>query len=178
MNKLKILLLALSLPAFASNNIFDKMDKETAVTTGIYKLSQEELAELTQWIENTDKNNRTESREVLKQEIRTQIIEEDLRDKVVKEEIIRKDKIKNMGFRKEEAEREEIHTAVIGEFNGWRGKNVFKLENGQVWVQSEKSTFYIPKRPNPNITIKPKSMNTWSLYVDGFGRGVKVKRIK
>ena len=166
------------LPAFASNNIFDKMDKETSVTTGIHKLSQEELIELSQWIENKNINNQSKSREVLKQKIRAEIVEEELQDKVVEEEIIKKDKIKNMGFRKEESEREEIHTAIMGEFKGWQGKNVFKLENGQVWVQAERSSFYIPKRSNPKITIKPKSMNSWMLYADGFGRGVKVKRIK
>lgn len=178
MKKLKILLLTLTLPALTSANIFDNMDKKTAVTTGIYKLSKKELTELSQWIENSGKNTQTGSRESLKEEIRSEIIAEDIHKKEAEEAIIRKDKIKNMGFRKEEAEREEIHSAVIGEFKGWRGENIFKLENGQVWVQAESSTFYIPKRTNPKITVKPKSMNTWALYVDGFGRGVKVKRIK
>ncbi len=148
MNILKILLLIVTLPVFANKVVFDKMNKETAVTTGIYKLSDSEKQALSNWINRSEKK------------------------------AIKKHKVKNMGLVKEESERENIHSEIIGEFNGWQGKNVFKLANGQIWKQSERTSFYIPKRTNPKITVKPKSMRSWMLYVDGFGRGVKVKRIK
>lgn len=148
MNILKILLLIATLPVFANDVIFDKMDKETAVTTGIYKLSDSEKEALSNWIKHSEKK------------------------------AIKKHKVKNMGLVKEESERENIHSEIIGEFNGWQGKNVFKLANGQIWIQSERTSFYIPKRTNPKVTVKPKSMRSWMLYVDGFGRGVKVKRVK
>ncbi|VAW37415.1 hypothetical protein MNBD_GAMMA01-1014 [hydrothermal vent metagenome] len=148
MKKTIILILLTPMVIYASENIFDKMDEKTAVSTGINKLSKDEQNELLRWLESS------------------------------KKQTIKKEKIKNMGFRKEESEREEIHTSVVGEFNGWRGKNIFKLANGQIWKQIEKTTFYIPKRENPKITIKPKFMGSWMLYVDGFSRGVKVRRIK
>ena len=148
MKKTFILLLLVSGMASAKKNIFDVMDEKTAVSTGIYKLSDPEQLALLDWLENSKKN------------------------------IIKKEKKKNMGFKKEESEREEIKSTILGEFNGWKGKNIFKLANGQIWKQSEKSSFYIPKRLNPKITIKPKSMGAWVLYIDGFGRGVKVKRVK
>ena len=134
--------------SFAAADLFKDMDKETLQKTGINKLTQSEKQALSDWLNGT------------------------------KEKIIKEDKKKFMGFKREESQREEIKSSVIGEFNGWKGKNIFKLENGQVWAQAEKTTFYIPKRTNAKITIKPKSMGTWMLYVDGFGRGVKVKRIK
>jgi hypothetical protein len=148
MKKLFLLLTLLPLMSTASENIFDKMDKKTAVTTGVTKLSEKEQMALLAWLDST------------------------------KKEIIKQEKKKNMGFRKEESGREEIHTAIIGDFNGWQGKNIFKLENGQVWKQSAKNSFYIPKRKNPKVTLKPKSLGSWMLYVDGYGHGVKVKRIK
>ncbi len=178
MKKLNILLLIIISPVFAGNNIFDKMDKETAVTTGVYKLSQSERAALLEWLNNSDKKTEEVSRKQIKQQVKSEIIAETKQNKAIKEEIIRQDKIKNMGFSKEESEREEIHSSIIGEFKGWQGKNIFKLANGQIWKQAEKTSFYIPKRSNPKITIKPKSLRTWALYVDGFGRSVKVKRIK
>jgi len=148
MKKLLSLLILPSVLAHASENIFDKMDQKTAVSTGIIKLSKQEQMALINWLDST------------------------------KKEIVKQEKKKNMGFRKEESERENIHSSIIGEFNGWQGRNIFKLENGQVWKQSEKTSFYIPKRNNPKVTLKPKSMGSWMLYVDGFGHGVKVKRIK
>lgn len=178
MKKLNILLLIIIFPVFAGNNIFDKMDKETAVTTGIYKLSQSERIALIEWLNNSDKKIEEVSKEQIKQQVRSEIIAENKQNEVIKEEIIRQDKIKNMGFSREESEREEIHSSIIGEFKGWQGKNTFKLANGQVWKQAEKTSFYIPKRTDPKVTIKPKSFLTWALYVDGFSRGVKVKRVK
>ncbi len=179
MKKLNILLLVIIIsPALAGNNLFDKMDKETAVTTGIYKLSESERAALIEWLNNSDEKTENVSKEQIKQQVRSEIIAENKQIEIIKEEIIRQEKTKNMGFSKEESEREEIHSSIVGEFKGWQGKNIFKLANGQIWKQAERASFYIPKRTNPKITIKPKSLKTWALYVDGFGRGVKVKRIK
>lgn len=135
----------------AATDRFDEMDKETSISTGIYKLSQQERAKLSKWLN------------------------------LSQQEISKQQKKKNMGFTAEpqsKSDREEIHTAVAGEFNGWHGKTTFKLENGQVWKQIDKSIFYIPKRSNPDITIKPKILGSWSLSVDGYSRAVKVKRIK
>jgi hypothetical protein len=148
MKNIALLSLLLPILSFAKEDLFDNMDEKTSVSTGIYKLSEAEKKALLQWLDNSEK-------------------------KVIAEE-----KKKQMGFRKEESNRVEIHSAIIGEFNGWKGKNIFKLENGQIWKQAEKTSFYIPKRKNPKITIKPKSMGTWVLFVDGFGRSVRVKRIK
>ncbi|MCF6320102.1 MAG: hypothetical protein L3J83_12650 [Proteobacteria bacterium] len=178
MKKLNILLIIIISPVFADSNIFDKMDKETAVTTGIYKLSQSERTALLEWLNDSEKKVEGVSKEQVKQKIRSGIIAENKQNEIIKEEIIRQEKTKNMGFSKEESEREEIHSSIVGEFKGWQGKNIFKLANGQIWKQAEKTSFYIPKRTNPKVTIKPKSLRTWALYVDGFGRGVKVKRIK
>jgi hypothetical protein len=127
------------------------MDKETAISTGIYKLSKEERAKLSKWLNHSQ------------------------------EETVKQQKKANMGFRansQSDKDRVDIHSSVAGEFNGWHGRTTFKLENGQVWKQMDKSIFYIPKRNNPDITIKPKILGSWSLSVDGYSRAVKVKRIK
>jgi hypothetical protein len=144
------LLILVFIPFFslASGNLFKDMDEESLQRTGIDKLTESERVALTQWLNGS------------------------------REKIIKQNKKENMGFRTEESDRVDINSSIVGEFNGWRGKNIFTLENGQVWKQAEKTTFYIPTRNNPNITIQPKSMGSWMLYVDGFGRGVKVKRIK
>lgn len=131
-----------------ASDVFDNMDEKTAVTTGINKLSPKERTELLKWLDGS-------------------------REKIVKQE-----KKKNMGFENTNKDREEIHSSIVGEFNGWHGKSVFKLENGQVWKQAENNNFYVPKRTNPDITIKPKLMGAWTLFLDGYSRGVQVRRIK
>lgn len=148
MKKSILLLILAPTILLSSENIFDKMDDETAVTTGIKKLSRAEQDALLKWLKNS------------------------------KKQIVQNETDKNMGFSLKESKREEIHSTIVGEFNGWRGKSTFKLANGQIWQQSESTTFYIPKRNNPDITIEPKSFGAWQLYLDGFGKGVKVKRIK
>ena len=151
MKNMKLTLLNLVFVPFftlASDNIFEGMDDTTMQKTGINKLNDSEKKALSEWL-NTSK------------------------EKIVKEE-----KRKFMGFKREESSREEIKSTIVGDFKGWQGKSVFKLSNGQVWAQSDKTTFYIPKRQDAQITIKPKSMGSWMLYVDGYGKGVKVKRIK
>ncbi len=70
-----------------------------------------------------------------------------------------------------------VVSRIIGEFSGWDGKTIFKLENGQTWQQTEDKLFYV-KEVNPAITIKPKSFGTWVLKLDDFGHSVRVKRIK
>ena len=148
MKKNIILLILLSSNVFSKENRFDKMDERTAISTGIYKLSDKEKVALLVWLEGSEK------------------------------EIIKKDKLKFMGFFREDSEREEINSSIIGEFNGWKGKTFFKLVNGQTWRQLDSSSYFIPKSNNPDITIKPKSMGSWVLYVKGVKKGVKVKRIK
>ena len=63
--------------------------------------------------------------------------------------------------------------------DGWagNGKTRFKLANGQVWQQVGTGEF-VHHAVNPTVDIKPKSMGSWKLYVEGINRGVKVKRIK
>jgi len=150
MNKIIILLLIVTLPLFANNDMFDKMDKETSVSTGIYKLSSSEREALTNWLEGT------------------------------KKEIIKKEKTKNMGFsHRDEGNREEIHSSIVKISGGIGSKKTYTLANNQVWKQIETESLFIPKsNPNPKVTIKPKSMGSWSFYIDGLSRSVKVKRIK
>ena len=84
-----------------------------------------------------------------------------------------------MGFAPKDSDRTEIHSSIDGEFDGWagNGKTRFKLANGQVWQQVGTGEF-VHHAVNPTVDIKPKSMGSWKLYVEGINRGVKVKRIK
>ena len=49
-------------------------------------------------------------------------------------------------FYPKEGDREIVESRIDGEFVGWRGHTVFKLENGQEWAQAESGSFTNGKR--------------------------------
>jgi len=70
-----------------------------------------------------------------------------------------------------------IESRYVGEFTGWTGKTIFKLENGQVWQQAESGRMSW-KATNPMITIKRGFMGSYQLAVEGVNKKVRVKRIQ
>lgn len=71
-----------------------------------------------------------------------------------------------------------IVSALVGEFTGWDGETIFRLENGMVWKQSEVSKFFSKGIANPMITIEAGMFDSWRLSVEGFNKAVKVERIQ
>ncbi len=86
--------------------------------------------------------------------------------------------IDKRGFEGRNLDRTTIVSPLIGEFSGWDGETVFKLQNGMVWKQSEKGRQITKQLFNPVITIKSGMFNSWHLTVEGYNRNVKVKRIQ
>jgi hypothetical protein len=71
----------------------------------------------------------------------------------------------------------EIRSRHVGEFNGWTGQTVFRLENGQVW-QQVRSGRMVWRADSPMITIRRGFMGGYRLSVEGVNKQVYVKRIK
>jgi hypothetical protein len=71
-----------------------------------------------------------------------------------------------------------IVSRLVGRFDGWSGKTVFKLENGQVWQQSEHGDLAGVHMDAPMITITPSFSGAWWLTAEGRKSKAKVKRIK
>lgn len=71
-----------------------------------------------------------------------------------------------------------IETRLIGEFKGWNGRTIFRLENGQVWQQRNPEAFET-SRPvaNPTVMLKKSMIGGYWLHVEGF-QGVRVKRLE
>ncbi len=80
-------------------------------------------------------------------------------------------------FYSSNSDRERIESSIVGDFNGWRGKTRVTLENGQVWEQAEGGSKGY-KMSSPKVIIKPMSLGSWLMYVDGCGCDLRVKRIK
>ncbi|MBL0162905.1 MAG: hypothetical protein IPP82_04410 [Xanthomonadales bacterium] len=80
-------------------------------------------------------------------------------------------------FYADDQDREVVESAIAGEFNGWHGKTRVTLENGQVWEQVESGSSGF-RLQSPKVKIKPMSMGSWLMYVNGCNCDIRVKRIK
>lgn len=74
-------------------------------------------------------------------------------------------------------EKKFIRSRLDGEFTGWSGRTLFRLENGQVWRQSEPGRFRT-QMDRPLITIERGVFNSYRLKVEGLNRSVRVKRVR
>lgn len=69
-----------------------------------------------------------------------------------------------------------IESRIDGEFSGWSGDTIFKLQNGQIWQQIEYSYKYSYKYC-PKVTIV-KTSTGWKMQVEGIDKTIRVKRLK
>lgn len=73
---------------------------------------------------------------------------------------------------------ETIISHLSGTFTGWSGDTEFKLENGQIWEQSDDSILSIAAIQNPQITITKGVFNAYYLSVNGVIGSVRVRLVK
>lgn len=77
-----------------------------------------------------------------------------------------------------DSDRQLIESKIVGDFNGWSGNTRVTLENGQVWQQAESGAKGRYRINSPDVRIKPMSMGSWLMYVDGCTCDMRVKRIE
>ena len=71
-------------------------------------------------------------------------------------------------------EESAIETFIDGDFDGWEGNTVFRLQNGQVWQQASPSARYLFAHA-PKVTI---SKAPYRMRVDGMTVEVAVRRLR
>lgn len=71
-----------------------------------------------------------------------------------------------------------IVSAIKGDFTGWTGKTIFRLENGQVWQQRNDGYFRYRKDTPAIAVIERNALGFHSLKIEGFRRKVGVKRVQ
>lgn len=70
----------------------------------------------------------------------------------------------------------EIVSRIVGDFTGWAGKTVFRLENGQVWEQRLNGRYRYKGPPNPEVKIDRNLFGYYRLTVLDTGRRVGVSQ--
>ncbi len=82
-----------------------------------------------------------------------------------------------IGFSHYTGAREEFSARIVGSFRGWTGRTLFRLDNGQVWQQSESASYAI-ELDDPEVRLRPKAMGSWMLVLKHNNRGVRVRRVE
>jgi hypothetical protein len=69
-----------------------------------------------------------------------------------------------------------IESYIDGEFTGWEGETIFKLDNGQIWQQSSYAYHY-HYAYHPKVTIA-RTRAGYKMLVEGVDESVYVVRLK
>ncbi len=129
---------------------------------GLHKLTDEELAELNRWIRQ---------RSLAEGELPdAQDRDDDRRDAPADDD---------RGFNGGDDDDERtIRSRLVGSFNGWRGNDIFELENGMVWQQTDGRSFSTRQMENPAVEIKRGMFGGWHLQVEGYNTRARVRRVE
>lgn len=69
-----------------------------------------------------------------------------------------------------------VESTIAGDFSGWDGETIFKLDNGQIWEQAEYDYSY-SYAYRPDVTIYPTSAGC-RMRVEGEDETILVRRIQ
>ncbi len=103
-------------------------------------------------------------------------------EKLSREELARLDSwlrfytLRLIGALASERSSDVIESRIEGEFEGWDGDTIFKLENGQIWQQSSYAyTYHYAYRPKVLIY---KINGRYKMKVEGVDETIYVERVK
>ena len=179
MNKLLLFTLILSINFSAQaqeafSTLEERMSGKEFKETGLSKLTDEELANLNDWVrrhsvatlENAAARPATAGA-VAAAGASSAGETSDLRG------------FENQPKYKDDGYDDTIHSNIAGTFIGWSGDATeFTLTNGMIWKQVEGDTFNVRATENAEITIKKTMMGAWRLSMVGYNNTVRVERIK
>lgn len=142
------------------SSLEEQMTGKEFDAAGLEKLSPQELAALNEWIRSHSLGSLAVA-------------------KTTSPVVTASEDIDRRGLPSDDGENDApIESRIIGDFSGWDGQTVFKLENGMIWVQDDKDKFHIKEVQNPKVTIEKGMFNSWKLSIEGHKDDCKVRRIQ
>lgn len=157
-----LLTLAVGISAVQADdpNVRDLMAPEDFTLSGLDKLSDDELAHLSEWVERYRSGTVDAPPPPPKKPSQMTVTE-----RAEYEE-------------KKQAEKSfEMAAKVIPEFNGWSGKTVFRLDNGQTWQQRQPGTLRYSEGDS-NVVITRNFFGRYVMTHTATGRSIGVRRLR
>ncbi|MBI2815031.1 MAG: hypothetical protein HYX71_12180 [Opitutae bacterium] len=173
------LLVALAVAGHAQEKFTDRLSAEEKKAVGLELLSPEQVAALNALVQKDRQQGvgqiREQARAELREEVKAQVKAE-VKEQVKAEATAQaKAEVRTEQQKQRESE-SRVLSRILGRYDGWDGATQFRLENGQVWRQSEPGVFYTKPVENAAVLIE-KVYGGWRLY-DQSGGWVRVVRIK
>ena len=169
-----VLVLGFCAPVWAEN-IEQSMTPEEFKAAGLDKLNAEELAQLNAWLQRSPQAQVGSDAAATSSATPTPVASAPVD---TGPPILAKYRKNDPGAAGAVAEVDEVHSSIIGYFEGWRKGSIFKLENGQHWRVTDARRFEAPSEDSPKVRIKSAAMGSWLLYVGEYNRSARVQRIK
>jgi len=144
------------------SSLEERMTGREFTESGLHKLNPEELAALNRWIRE---------RSVAQYEGPSESEIETRSEGAARSRAAEVTSIDNMP-------REQFKSRLVGEFTGWSGNTVFRLDNGMVWKQNKSDSFRTKRIESPMVSIRPGLLGSWWLSVEGFNSSTRVERIE
>ena len=79
---------------------------------------------------------------------------------------------------REAAKETEITSRIQGDFKGWSGETVFRLENGQVWRQRLQGKYRYRGPANPEVKIHRNFLGFYMMTLVEADKSVGVKLVR
>ena len=109
-----------------------------------------------------------------------QLSEQSSQEKVIEAEVERR-VAKELATRKQPAKAAvntgPFEATLVGDFTGWRGKTVFRLDNGQIWRQRSSSQ-YRHRGSDQRVKFDKNWMGGWEMTVVSSGKSVLVSKVR
>ena len=153
-----------------------QMSQAEFEAAGLHKLSPEELASLNAWLAQT----KSSAGEVQASAPMTPAPQQLPQNSQPEPQTTAEERFGREQVRKRQVEKdvpESITSRLIGEFRGWDGNTVFRLENGQVWRQRIGGRYRSPKKVNPEVVIE-KGRFGYYLRLADKNRSIGVARVR
>ena len=160
---LVIAILSLSSVALADpdfSTLEERMTGQEFRTTGLHKLTDDELAALNRWIRQRS------------------LAEGETMSATGSSTAAGDEVVDRRGLQDSVDSDQPIRSRIVGTFTGWEGDTVFELENGMVWEQIDNKTFVSREMENPEVEIQPGFFGSWRIQVEGYNTRAQVRRIK
>ena len=156
------------------------MTDEERVRSGVDSLTSKQRQYLNDWL----KTRYGEAASVDSQErviTRTNSPPKPSKQTAIDEEIERRVAEELASRKKQDSEantnRGPFDAMLIGDFTGWRGKTVFRLDHGQVWRQRSSSQ-YRHRGDDYRVKFDKNWMGGWEMTVISSGKSVLVSNVK
>ena len=163
---------------FATDSFLQQLTPAERTAAGLDRLTPEQQAALDQLAQRYVKEGSRAEVAKVREETKVEVAKAREETKAEVAKAVKKHDDDKRGFLKKDDPRTDgIESKIAGVFTGWEGRTLFKLENGQQWVQTDGQVYIVPAQKGPDVEIVPSSLGGWKLWIQPAGRWIRVKRI-